>query len=131
LTISDPQDHSERGSDPDGQSGPDPGAEARRFWGEYSSRTRSGSRRESREAAAEAGDERSSATPPHQCLDWCPICRAADVLRSSAPPELRDQLQNLQRDTLVTLRELLDSYIEHLERSPRRRDTAVEEIPIE
>jgi hypothetical protein len=129
--MSDPQNHNQSGFDPGGQSRPDPGAEARRFWGEYSSRTRPGSRRESRQTAAEAGNEHSAAAHPHQCLDWCPICRAADVLRSSAPPELRDQLQNLQRDTLVAMRELLDAYIEHLERGPRRRGRAVEDIPIE
>jgi hypothetical protein len=129
--MSDPQDHSQSGFDPGGQSRSDPDAEARRFWGEYSSRTRPGSRRESRETAAEADNQRGAAAPPHECLDWCPICRAADVLRSSTPPELRDQLQNLQRDTLVTLRELLDAYIEHLERSPRRRGRTVEDIPIE
>jgi hypothetical protein len=130
--MSDPQDHSQSGFEPGGLSRPDPGAEARRFWGEYSSRTRPGSRRESRETADEADNQRgAAAAPPHECLDWCPICRAADVLRSSTPPELRDQLQNLQRDTLVTLRELLDAYIEHLERSPRRRGRTVEDIPIE
>jgi hypothetical protein len=118
--MSDPQDHSQSGS------------EAQRFWGEYARRTRSGGQREGRGPAGEAANGHGAgAGQQHECLDWCPICRTADVLRASAPPELRDQVQSLQRDALVTFRALLDAYIERLDDGARRRQSAVEDIPIE
>jgi hypothetical protein len=110
----------------------DPADEAQRFWGEYARRPRSGAYREGRGTTGQAGNgQGSAANHNHECLDWCPICRTADVLRASAPPEIRDQLQSLQRDALVTLRALLDSYIDRLENSPGREGSAVEDIPIE
>jgi hypothetical protein len=65
-----------------------------------------------------------------QCLDFCPICRTADVLRATVPEEFRDQIHNLQRDGLLAMRALLDHYIHHLERE-RARAQPVEDIPIE
>jgi hypothetical protein len=130
--MSDPQDHSRSGFEPGGGAEPNPDAEAQRFWGEYARRTRPGGHREERRAAGEDENGHGSAAGhPHECVDWCPICRTADVLRASAPPELRDQVQGLQRDALVTFRALLDAYIERLGEHPRRRDSAVEDIPIE
>lgn len=65
-----------------------------------------------------------------QCVELCPICRAADVLRASGPPELRGQISEFQREALVTLRTLLDHYIERLDdRQPPAQ--TVEEIPID
>src|SRR5215216_5824441 len=61
----------------------------------------------------------SDAHPPHECLEWCPICRAADVLRGSAPPELRDQWQAVQREALMTTRALIDTYREFAPRIVR------------
>jgi hypothetical protein len=65
-----------------------------------------------------------------ECVEWCPICRAADVLRATAPPELRDQWQTVQREALMTTRALIDTYLErldgHEEAGPR-----VQDIPIE
>jgi hypothetical protein len=52
------------------------------------------------------------------------------VLRATASPEIRGQWNQVQREALVTLRALIDHYIEHLEERPRRA-TPVEEIPIE
>lgn len=65
-----------------------------------------------------------------QCVEWCPVCRAADVLRAGASPELRGQWHAVQREALVTMRALIDHYLERLaaERESERR---VEEIPIE
>jgi hypothetical protein len=65
-----------------------------------------------------------------ECLEWCPICRAADVLRASAPPELRDQWQTVQREALLTTRALIDSYLERLDSEPDRAPR-VQDIPIE
>jgi hypothetical protein len=67
---------------------------------------------------------------PTECLDWCPICRTADVLRATTSPELREQFQQLQREALVTVRTLLDYDIGRLDEQTRRA-TPVEEIPIE
>jgi hypothetical protein len=73
--------------------------------------------------------------PPQQfqCLELCPICRGADVLRSTSSPELRGQWQSVQREALLTMRTMIDHYLERLaeaeggaERGPR-----VEDIPIE
>ena len=43
--------------------------------------------------------------------------------------ELRDQLTNLIREFLLTLRSLIDWYLERLDRRPREPE--VEDIPIE
>jgi hypothetical protein len=74
------------------------------------------------------------ATPeqPHQCVDLCPICRGAEILRATSTPELRGGWQSVQREALVTMRAMIDYYLERLEEmdgagaGPR-----VEEIPIE
>jgi hypothetical protein len=65
-----------------------------------------------------------------QCLDFCPICRTADVLRATMPDEFRDHLHNLQREGLLAMRALIDNYIQHLERQ-RARSVPIEDIPIE
>jgi hypothetical protein len=65
-----------------------------------------------------------------QCLDFCPICRTADVMRATMPEEFRDHLQNLQREGLLAMRALIDHYIQHLERQ-RGGSVPVEDIPIE
>ena len=64
-----------------------------------------------------------------QCLELCPICRAADLLRATGPPELRGQLSEFQREALLTLRALLDHYIERLDEPPEPGER-VEDIPI-
>ena len=117
--MSDPQDHSQSESD-----------EAQRFWGEYARRTRPGGQRSEAREEQPPANGRGTIPHAHECLEWCPICRTADLLRATASPELREQVQNLQRDALVTLRALLDAY---LERSGERRPgaDAVEDIPIE
>jgi hypothetical protein len=76
-----------------------------------------------RERAEQSGIE-------FQCLDFCPICRTADVVRATVPDEFREHLHNLQREGLLAMRALLDYYIHHLERE-RARAQPVEDIPIE
>jgi hypothetical protein len=63
-------------------------------------------------------------------VEWCPICRTADVVRASVPPEIRDQWHDVQREALVTVRALIDHYIERLERQPQTA-SRVEDIPIQ
>jgi hypothetical protein len=65
-----------------------------------------------------------------QCLEFCPICRTADVMRATMPDEFREHLHNLQREGLLAMRALLDHYIQHLERQ-RARSVPIEDIPIE
>jgi hypothetical protein len=63
-------------------------------------------------------------------VEWCPICRAADVLRATAPPEVRDQWQAVQREALLTTRALIDNYLERLD-GDQRRGPRVQDIPVE
>lgn len=65
-----------------------------------------------------------------RCVELCPICRGADILRASGPPELRGQIGELQREALLTLRAVLDHYIERLE-TPSGTTGPVEDIPID
>jgi hypothetical protein len=68
--------------------------------------------------------------PNHQCLEFCPICRTADVIRASAPPELREQWQSLQREALITMRSLIDHYLERVD-AEAEPPVRVQDIPIE
>jgi hypothetical protein len=77
--------------------------------------------------------ERKSPPDAHrsqECLEWCPICRTADVLRATAPPEVRDQWQAVQREALLTTRALIDNYLERLD-GGQRRGPRVQDIPVE
>ena len=66
-----------------------------------------------------------------QCVELCPICRGADVLRASASPELRGGLQSMQREALLTMRTMIDHYLERLDGAESASAPRVEEIPIE
>lgn len=63
------------------------------------------------------------------CLELCPICRGAELLRASATPELRGQLDGVSREALLTLRSLIDHYLEGAAATPG--SARVEEIPID
>ena len=52
-----------------------------------------------------------------------------DGMRRMAPRELEDQITNLIREFLMTLRSLIDWYLERLDQ-PRQEPT-VEDIPID
>jgi hypothetical protein len=73
----------------------------------------------------------------HRCLELCPICRAADLLRAGATPELREQWQALQREALLALKAAVELYLERLESDaagpepPRRGGPEARDIPIE
>jgi hypothetical protein len=87
-----------------------PGAE--RFWGQVSE-TRAGRSRskESGEAGAgtsDAGQE--AAGESHACLEWCPICRSADLLRATTPPEAIGQVQAIQQEAVNVLKAFLAAY---------------------
>jgi hypothetical protein len=65
-----------------------------------------------------------------ECVDFCPICRTADVLRATMPAEFRQHWHAWQREMLLAVRTLLDHYIEHVE-AERQNVVRVEDIPIQ
>lgn len=69
----------------------------------------------------------------HQCLEWCPICRGADMLRAAVPPELHDQLQLVQRDALLLARSLIEAHLARVQEEQRRRarERDPEDIPLD
>jgi hypothetical protein len=48
---------------------------------------------------------------PH-CLEWCPICRSADVVRATTSPEAIGQVQAIQNEAIGVLRSFLAIYAE-------------------
>lgn len=52
------------------------------------------------------------------------------MLRASGSTEFREQWNDVQREALLTLRSVLDHYIERLEEEPRR-EQRIEEIRID
>ena len=70
------------------------------------------------------------APPPRgRGLDPSALFVLLDGLRRVVPRELEAQLTNLIREFLLTLRALIDWYLERLERPPR--EPRVEDIPID
>jgi hypothetical protein len=67
-----------------------------------------------------------------RCLELCPICRGAEILRGAGGPELRGQLDDVGREALLTLRALVDHYLDRLESRPKGTGAErVERIPID
>jgi hypothetical protein len=68
--------------------------------------------------------------PPHGgSPDSAALFVLLDGLRRVAPRELDDQVTKLIREFLLTLRALIDWYLERLDRP--RREPEVEDIPID
>ncbi|MEA2377361.1 MAG: hypothetical protein QOI45_758 [Thermoleophilaceae bacterium] len=68
--------------------------------------------------------------PPHgRGLDPSALFVLLDGLRRAAPRELQGQLTDLIREFLLTLRSLIDWYLERLDHP--RREPEVENIPID
>ena len=109
---------------------------ADRFWEEFSrarpDRRRRGTREE--EQAATSADPAG-----HECLEWCPICRSADLLRAASGPEVRHGIASVQRESLLALRTLIDGYLARsTERPPppaagteAPREPRVQDIPLD
>jgi hypothetical protein len=73
---------------------------------------------------------RSAPPPPHgRSFDPAALFVLLDGVRAAAPRELREQVTSLIREFLLTLRALIDWYLERLDRGPREPE--VEDIPIE
>jgi hypothetical protein len=67
--------------------------------------------------------------PRRPGLDPSALFVFLDGLRRAVPRELEGQLTNLIREFLLTLRSLIDWYLERLDRP--RREPRVEDIPID
>lgn len=67
--------------------------------------------------------------PPRQLPDLSPLFAIFDAMRRAVPEELQTQLTALQREILLTIRALIDWYLERLD--SRHRAPSVEDIPIE
>jgi hypothetical protein len=67
--------------------------------------------------------------PPPHAFDPSALFVVLDGLRRVAPREVQGQLTDLIREFLLTLRSLIDWYLERLDRP--RREPDVEDIPID
>lgn len=67
--------------------------------------------------------------PPPRDPDPPALFIVLDALRLAAPADLQDRLTALIREALLTLRALIDRYLERLDQTPTERK--VEDIPID
>jgi hypothetical protein len=73
---------------------------------------------------------RDAAPPPRGAgPDLAPLFAIAEMLRRGVPRELQGQFNSLLREVLLTLRALIDWYLERLDRGERKPE--VEEIRID
>jgi len=88
-----------------------PGAD--RFWGQFSqSRAgRSGSG-DADDPSSRSGSGRDEPGHDVHCLEWCPICRSAELFRTTVSPELRQQAESIQQEAMGVLKAFLDAYAE-------------------
>jgi hypothetical protein len=82
---------------------------------------------------ADADDPGAVPPPPRHAqqprLDLRPLFMLLEAVRRGLPRELEDQFTALIREVLMTLRALIDWYLERLERRPS--EPRVEDIPID
>jgi hypothetical protein len=111
------------------------GEGASRFWSLYSASRppRGGGRQEEGNGSASAAPGQGAAE--HECLEWCPICRGAEVVRATTPPELREQWNSVQRDVLLMMRSLIEAYLVRMgtqgHTHAHEAERSVQDIPIE
>jgi hypothetical protein len=74
-------------------------------------------------------DDRPPPPPYGRSFDPASLFVLLDGVRRAAPRELQGQLTQLIREFLLTLRALIDWYLERLDRP--RREPEVENIPID
>ena len=80
-------------------------------------------------AAPNGWADRRPPPPPGHGLDFSAVFVLLDAVRRAAPAELQERVTALIREALLTLRSLIDWYLERLDRRPR--ETPVEDIPID
>jgi hypothetical protein len=67
--------------------------------------------------------------PPGGHMDFSPFFVLLDALRRAIPGDMQNQFTRMVRETLITIRGLIDWYLDRLERpEPEQR---VEDIPID
>ena len=81
---------------------------ADRFWGEFS-RTRAGRSNPGGSGNGSGRERRDGGT---ECLEWCPICRSAELIRGTASPDLRGQLEAIQNEAFNVMRAFMAAYAE-------------------
>ena len=84
-----------------------------------------------RQSFAEFAEVLGQHTSERECVELCPICRAADVLRNRASDDLREGWQEVQREALLTMKAVIDRYVERLDEQPAEQGPRVEDIPID
>ncbi len=67
--------------------------------------------------------------PPPREPDPAALAVLLDALRLAAPAELQDRVTALIREALLTLRAMIDHYLERIDDAPAERK--VEDIPID
>jgi hypothetical protein len=72
---------------------------------------------------------RDAPPPPRTGPDLAPLFALIEALRRPLPRELEAQFTSLVREVLLTLRALIDWYLERLDRGEQKRE--VEEIRID
>jgi hypothetical protein len=72
---------------------------------------------------------RRSGDGPRAIPDLAPLVAIVEALRRAIPHELQEQFNALQRELLLTLRALIDWYLERLDKP--ELTPQVEDIPIE
>lgn len=104
--------HSHGTGHPAGEAGAGNGSSgttgADRFWGEFS-RTRAG---RSNPGGSGNGSGRERPDGGTECLEWCPICRSAELIRGTASPDLRGQLEAIQNEAFNVMRAFMAAYAE-------------------
>ncbi len=86
---------------------------------------------DARQSLADFAEVLGQHSSERECVELCPICRAADVFRDRATDDLREGWQDVQREALLTLKALIDRYVERLDEQPAEPGPKVEEIPID
>lgn len=100
-----------RPSDNEAETGLPPGAE--RFWGQFS-QARAG-RAEIDEEPSGSQDpdgDQAANEPGHHCLEWCPICRSAELLQAATSPEVKQQIQAIQNEAIQVFKAFAALYAE-------------------
>jgi hypothetical protein len=81
------------------------------------------------DAPPQSWDWGAQTPPPRESFDPSALFVLLDAVRRAAPAELQDRLTVLIREALLTLRSLIDWYLERLDRRPPER--SVQDIPID
>ena len=84
------------------------------------------------EAPYADADDAGAIPPPRHAqprMDLRPLFMLLEAVRRGLPRELEEQVNALIREILMTLRALIDWYLERLDRPAR--ETRVEDIPID